>query len=346
LAVAAALSACGETAAPRAEVSGSAAKVVAEASPAAAELEIRSLLVRANLAFRNGRFVQPAGDNALDWSVQVLQADADNAAARSIIIDLIPLAEAVIDANLSHRNIGEAERVVALLATASPDSMTVASLKHRIAAVAAAVVPERQASMAAAQPNLVASVGASADSMDGGATSPWMDEVGSRRERRPRAGSGTATATAAKGRAELAPQPITGTRPSVTGAAISEPVLAPAPTTADSLIPVVAQATVDSTSHAGLPESAAASPPVAISKAQPDYPEQAKKRRAEGWVEMDFVVTQLGTVANITVVRAEPKGLFDRAAMRALARWKFKPASRAGKPVDARVRTRIGFKLS
>lgn len=321
LAVATVLSACSKPAAPSTEVSASAAKVVAEVQLATAESAIRSLLIRANSAFREGRFVQPAGDNALDWSVQVLQADADNAAAQSIIIDLIPLAEAAVDANLSNRNIDEAERVVALLATASPNSMTVGSLKHRIAAVAAAVTPERQIKVAAtgntlatAQPNLVTTI--------------------------------SAPATAAKNRADTAPQPITGTRPSVTGETISKPVLAPAPTSADVLTPALAHAAVDSTTHAGLPESADESPPMAISKAQPDYPEQAKKRRAEGWVEMDFVVTQLGAVANITVVRADPEGIFDRAAMRALARWKFKPASRAGKPVDARVRTRIGFKLS
>jgi protein TonB len=80
-------------------------------------------------------------------------------------------------------------------------------------------------------------------------------------------------------------------------------------------------------------------------KVSPDYPAAAKKRRTEGWVELQFLVGVDGIPRNIEVLRAQPPGMFDRAAIRAMTRWKFKPAERDGRPVEARAKTTVGFKL-
>ncbi len=91
--------------------------------------------------------------------------------------------------------------------------------------------------------------------------------------------------------------------------------------------------------------AALTSEPIATFKVTPTYPPIAKKRRAEGWVELQFMVDATGMPKHVEVIRAEPAGMFDRAAAQALTRWKFKPAERGGKPVEARAKTTIAFKL-
>jgi protein TonB len=45
------------------------------------------------------------------------------------------------------------------------------------------------------------------------------------------------------------------------------------------------------------------------------------------------------------VADADPKYVFDRAALAAVARWQFNPGLQDGKPVAAQVRQRIEFRL-
>ena len=78
----------------------------------------------------------------------------------------------------------------------------------------------------------------------------------------------------------------------------------------------------------------------------PVYPQRAAKRGIEGWVEVEFTITALGTVKNARVVTASPKGIFDNAALRAISRWKFKPKVHNKVTVERyHVRQRISFKL-
>ena len=78
----------------------------------------------------------------------------------------------------------------------------------------------------------------------------------------------------------------------------------------------------------------------------PIYPQRAAKRGIEGWVEIEFTITALGTVKNARVVTASPEGIFDNAALRAISRWKFKPKVLNKVAVERyHVRQRISFKL-
>ena len=45
----------------------------------------------------------------------------------------------------------------------------------------------------------------------------------------------------------------------------------------------------------------------------------------EGWVRVQFTINEDGTVSGPSVVDAEPKRVFNREAVRAILRWKFKP---------------------
>jgi len=78
----------------------------------------------------------------------------------------------------------------------------------------------------------------------------------------------------------------------------------------------------------------------------PHYPPAARLRGVEGFVEVEFIVTEDGRVKEPRVLRAEPESVFERAALRAVAGWRFKPTLRDGEPVPVRARQRIDFNLN
>lgn len=62
-----------------------------------------------------------------------------------------------------------------------------------------------------------------------------------------------------------------------------------------------------------------------IVKVAPVYPRRAQSRGIEGWVLLSFTVTESGSVINPRVIDADPPGIFDQAAMKAVERFKYKP---------------------
>lgn len=84
---------------------------------------------------------------------------------------------------------------------------------------------------------------------------------------------------------------------------------------------------------------------VKISTVNPRYPTQAARAKQEGYVIVAFIVTPEGTTTNVRVTDSRPIHVFDRAAIDAVERWRFKPATRNGEPVASEVTNRIDFKL-
>lgn len=71
-----------------------------------------------------------------------------------------------------------------------------------------------------------------------------------------------------------------------------------------------------------------------IVKVAPVYPRRAAARGVEGYVVLSFTVTETGAVIDPVVVESVPPGVFDRAAMRAASKFKYKPRVEDGKPVQ------------
>ena len=69
-----------------------------------------------------------------------------------------------------------------------------------------------------------------------------------------------------------------------------------------------------------------------ISAGGPSYPVQARADAVEGSVVIRYDVTRQGRVENARVVRAEPAGVFDDAALTAVRSWVFNPSLREGVP--------------
>lgn len=68
-------------------------------------------------------------------------------------------------------------------------------------------------------------------------------------------------------------------------------------------------------------------------RVDPSFPQEALRDGIEGWVKLGFTVASNGTVQDIHIISAEPKRVFDRAARRALSKWKYKPKIENGVPV-------------
>ena len=82
-----------------------------------------------------------------------------------------------------------------------------------------------------------------------------------------------------------------------------------------------------------------------IVRVAPVYPARALSRGIEGYVDMSFTVTTTGTVKD-PVVMFSTSSLFDRAAIRAVLKFKYKPRVVDGQPVEVpNVKTRITFKI-
>jgi protein TonB len=86
--------------------------------------------------------------------------------------------------------------------------------------------------------------------------------------------------------------------------------------------------------------------PISIMKVAPVYPDSAARKGLEGYVDVRFSVTASGTTNDIVVVEAIPERIFNRAAIRAVKRWKYKPKTDAGVAVAANgIYARIRFAL-
>jgi len=72
----------------------------------------------------------------------------------------------------------------------------------------------------------------------------------------------------------------------------------------------------------------------------------ATRPGVEGWVQVQFTITATGTVKDPVVVDAMPKSIFDDAALKAIARWRYNPKVENGTAVErVGVQTRIVFQL-
>lgn len=122
----------------------------------------------------------------------------------------------------------------------------------------------------------------------------------------------------------------------------AQPNAAPARAAAEGAAAPGAQASNGSEAVA---QTGATSPAVLVKAVQPRYPTQARRRNLEGWVVVSYTVDAEGNVANVSVVDANPRHVFEREATDAVERWKFKPAMRNGQAVASSLQQRIMFSL-
>ncbi len=67
---------------------------------------------------------------------------------------------------------------------------------------------------------------------------------------------------------------------------------------------------------------------------QPRYPRKAAMEGIEGWVKFKFTISPDGTPVDVELIDANPRRIFERAARRAIYKWKFKPKVVDGKAME------------
>jgi protein TonB len=85
-------------------------------------------------------------------------------------------------------------------------------------------------------------------------------------------------------------------------------------------------------------------PPVKIFSPSPLYTEDARRAGIQGVVILEAVVDAEGSVRNVKILKGLPMGL-EQAAVDAVKKWKFKPATLNGKPVAVYYNLTINYRL-
>jgi len=72
---------------------------------------------------------------------------------------------------------------------------------------------------------------------------------------------------------------------------------------------------------------------VPIVKVQPQYPREAAMKGIQGYVQLIVDIQKDGSVSNVRLSDSSPRRIFDRAAVRAAGKYKYRPQIVDGKPV-------------
>jgi protein TonB len=291
--------------APAAAAPGAAADV----PPVVPDLTPEQLLKEAGAAFREQRFVAPPGNNALEYYLKLLEKQPNNQTAKDALREMFPFATGAVETTINAGGLDEATRVINLLSKADPSNYTLTILRSKLDAKKKQVDRDQAVATAAAA---------------AAATRQTQQQA-------------AAAAPAAPAPAAAAPAPAPAAAPpSAETASAPPPASRPANATA-SATPAPAPAAPAAGGDTRAAEVVKTSPP--------DYPPDAVRKHQEGWVEVEFTVMPDGSVANATVVNANPARIFNSAALRAVERWTFKPRTDNGTPTQEKMRRRIEFKF-
>ena len=334
------------------------------------------VLSRARAAYAAGRYESPPGRNALDLYAAVLLSNPDQPEARegldATIARIADSARAASDSG----DADEAMRLLARLRDVAPQMPDVASLESDLSALPArGGRPSRSSGIAlSAGPPVPASAQPSSRS-SGIALSAGSPVPASAQP--PGRSSGIA-ASAPATRSSLSDDelPVPVTRLPRATATPKPKATQPRVVQSDPLVPRIAnadelrlrelalrEATAKLRNHrsagpvaaTGSASTAGAARPAAEAPAddelgrvrvvEPVYPAQAMRDRVEGWVLLEFTITETGSVRDIVVVDSQPSGVFDAAASEALAGWKYRPRITDGRPVAHRSNVTMRFDL-
>ncbi|MEO6173343.1 MAG: TonB family protein, partial [Arenimonas sp.] len=265
-----------------------AAQAAQAAEAALAALPVEELRKRASTAFREQRLYAPAGDNAMEYYLALRKkSDKPDANSESALMDLMPYTVIAAEQAIGRYDFVEAERLRALLERADPQAPALPRIAEAITN-----------GKANAAQRLVDDAKRTEDQKR-------LEELAKQK----------AIDDAAKAAAVAAAKPTVATPPPETRPA-APVVSAPAPiVSAPPSAPVSKPAT----------RPAASSALVAISTPQPDYPPEALRNGVTGSVEVEFVVNRDGSVSDVHVVKATPRGTFERNVQNTVKKWQFQP---------------------
>ncbi len=82
-------------------------------------------------------------------------------------------------------------------------------------------------------------------------------------------------------------------------------------------------------------------------KVQPQYPRRALSRGVEGYCIVSYTVTKTGATRDPVAIDCQPKGMFERASVKAAMKFKYKPRVENGQPLEVpNVKNKFTYKLA
>lgn len=77
-----------------------------------------------------------------------------------------------------------------------------------------------------------------------------------------------------------------------------------------------------------------------------DYPVESLPAQEVGTTRVDYVVRVDGTVGETMITQSSGSPRLDQAAISIVSRWRFRPATENGRPVEARLFANVVFQLN
>ncbi|MEO6800749.1 MAG: energy transducer TonB [Rhodanobacter sp.] len=283
-------------------------KRVAQPPVNVAGMDVNQLVNEARAAMSQQRYLAPAGNNAFEFYLHVLEKDPGNKVASDALRETFPFAANQAEQAINGRDFVEAQREIELLAKADPTNFTLTILRSKLDAQRKTLDEQQQKLLE--EQKAVASAAQQA-AADKAAASLALQQEQLTAQQKAAQDAAAAAALAARKQAAA---------PAATEAA-STPSGNTAPTTGP-------------TTEAVLTKAAA-----------PHYPPAAARSRQQGWVVVSFTVEKDGKTSNVRVVDSQPRRVFDRAAIEAVEHYQFTPAMKDGTPIVSARQQRIEFKL-
>jgi TonB family protein len=316
---------------------------------------VKVLVNQANDRMQNGRLITPANSSARDSLTEARKLDATDPNVVQASREFAALATEEARKSLAAGNLAEAQNYVNVSRQMGSGSAALAAVERQLsdatkaASAAAAPAARRATPSTAASDPLVADIrqrlsegklidppGDSARDLlvnlrNTAPTRPEVDELSRQLTTRLLESGKGATAAKAFPRAEqlIAAAREVGARYNEAGIAQAEKDLTAAREANALATNIVSANSLKRTRTV-----------------QPVYPESARKRGIEGWVELAFTVMPNGTVEDVEVRNASPADVFDDAAVRAIRGWRFEPVERNGERVSQRAMVRLRFAQS
>jgi protein TonB len=330
------------------------------AVPKASSNRADPVLSRARAALQAGRLEAPEGRNALDLFQAVLLAQPDQVEAQASLARTVDLLLERAKQEADAGRAAEAERLVQRVLTVIPGHDAAQTLARRLSP---GDTPSRQLS-SEQQAEVAAQLAANADA--GGDTSAAVSTPAPAQTLAEIEAALAALPGPVSRRGAPATQPETGAPSAAVSPVVRPDPLAPRvvnpqstakPVRSYAREPVNVLPTVGMTGPTARrpaePPPANATPMTTdviaadaldrIATRDPVYPAQALRNGTKGWVEIEFTVSSNGSVRDIEVVAAEPRGVFDSAASDAVAAWRFRPRVVNGQPVAQRSTVTMRF---
>lgn len=293
--------------------SGAAAPSAATAATAPAEHvdTDADLLTKAKTAENEKRLYAPAGNNAIEYYLQLRARNPNDESVKSALTDLFPYAMIATEQNLKKGDEAgrqEAARIFALLERVDANAPSLPRLRAMMQKEAAAELQQQQAAAKKAQDDLEKKAAA-----DKAAQAAKLQQQQQQQQQQTAASpehvattSSPAAHQAQSAQTHPAASPAT---PPPAAAASPEHVTPPPPPPK--------------------PTRAPGSLPPVVSSVQPEYPRAALRDNLAGEVTVSFTVSADGSVTGASVVRSNPKRVFDGAALDAIRKWKFEAPGEA-----------------